>query len=58
MSKYNVEYKVNGEVVLKGKLTLEELNAFMNFMDEERIKKIQNGESTLIVQKVREENER
>ena len=58
MNKYEVEYKVDGEIVLKGKLTMEELNAFMSFMDEERMEKIQSGESSLIVKKAREEQER
>lgn len=58
MNRYQVEYKEYGELVFQGKLTMEELQRFMVFIDDKRMKMIENGESSLIVKKVKEEQER
>jgi len=58
MNRYQVDYKEYGELVFQGKLTMEELQRFMKFIDDKKMKMIENGESSLIVKRIKEEQER
>lgn len=58
MKKYNVEYQAEGKTIIKKGITYEELEKFIATIDEEKMKKILDGESTLRVNRVKEEIER
>ena len=58
MNRYQVDYKEYGELVFQGKLTMEELQRFMKFIDDNKMKMIENGESSLTVKRIKEEQER
>lgn len=58
MKKYNVEYEAEGKTIIKKGITYEELEKFIATIDEEKMKKILDGESTLRVNRVKEEIER
>lgn len=58
MKKYNVIYEAEGKTIIKKGITYEELEKFIATIDEEKMKKILDGESTLRVNRVKEEIER
>ena len=58
MKKYNVIYEAEGKTIIKKGISMDELNKFIATIDEEKMKKILNGDSSLQVYAVREEQER
>ena len=58
MKKYNVIYEADGKTTIKKGITMEELQEFMATIDEEKMKRILNGDSSLRVSAAREEQER
>ena len=58
MKKYNVIYEADGKTIMKKGISMDELNKFIATIDEEKMKKILNGDSSLQVYAVREEQER
>lgn len=58
MKKYNVIYEAEGKTIIKKGISMDELNKFIATIDEEKMKKILNGDSSLQVSAVREEQER
>ena len=58
MKKYNVIYESDGKTIIKKGISMDELNKFIATIDEEKMEKILNGDSSLQVSAVREEQER
>ena len=58
MKRYHVEYEADGQRIVKKNITFEELEEFIKTIDEEKMKKILNGESSLWVRREKEEQER
>ena len=58
MKRYHVEYEADGQRIIKKNITFEELEEFIKTIDEEKMKKILNGESSLWVSREKEEQER
>ncbi len=58
MIRYDVEYQEDGKTITKKGITFAELEVFMKYIDDNKMKKILNGDSSLWVRRAKEEQER